>query len=138
MNCGHDQLNIQDFNEKINGFKSTYDLVYFLIDWLSQIKYKKWSYFFCADYQYRRKCGLCVIADDFNDFEELIREKILDRNFLFDYHEKLVPYLRCLFFAKKRCAVVFLMTFILTIIECSHNKNSGRFIWRKLLMNYWI
>ena len=32
MNCGHDQLNIQDFNEKINGFKSTYDLVYFLID----------------------------------------------------------------------------------------------------------
>ena len=98
-------MNIQDFNKKLNGFRSTYDLGCFLIDCLSQIKYKKWSYCFCVDHEHRRKCKLCVIVGNFNDFEKLIREK--------NTRQKLF-----VFFAKKRCAVVFLMKLILTLIEC--------------------
>lgn len=49
-----------------------------------------------------------MIVDDFNDFEELIGEKILDKNFLLDYHNKPFPYLRRLFFAKKTVCCCFL------------------------------
>ena len=118
--------------KNINGFRPTYDLLYFLIDCLSQIKDKKWSYCFCVDYKYRRKCELCTIVDDFNDFEELVGEKLLDKHFLLDYHKKLFPYVRRLFFAKKTS----LMKFTRTIIDYFHKKWSGNFIWEKLLMNY--
>ena len=29
MDCRHDQMNIQNYNKRINGFKSTYDLAFF-------------------------------------------------------------------------------------------------------------
>ena len=59
---------------------------------MSQIKYKGWSYYFCDDYENGRKCELCVIENDFNDFENLIAEKMLDRYFLLDYHHELLLY----------------------------------------------
>ena len=40
MDCGHEQMSIQDFHMKINGFKSTYSVAYFSINCLSLIKYK--------------------------------------------------------------------------------------------------
>ena len=53
-----------------------------------------------------------MINSDFNDFEDIIKVKIIDRDFLLDYHRKLIPYLRKLFYAKKlqKKSVVFLMT----------------------------
>lgn len=79
MGCGHDQMLIQSFIKMINGFKSTHDVMYFLLNCLLQIKYKNWDYCFCIDY--RRKYELSVIMNDFNDFEELIRENLLSRHF---------------------------------------------------------
>ena len=69
-NCGHNQMNIQEYHKKINGFKSIHDLAYFLINCLLQIKYKYWGYCFCTDYENRRKCELYVIVNDFSDFED--------------------------------------------------------------------
>ena len=110
-------MNIQEYHKKINGFKSIYDLAYFLINCLFQIKYKYWGYCFCTDYENRRKCELCVIVNDFSDFEDLIIEKRLDRYLLLDYHKRLLPYLRQLFFAKKLQFLVFLMKFTLTLFD---------------------
>ena len=98
----------QQFKEKINGFRTTYDIAYFLINCLSLIKYKGWNYCFCVDYGNRRKCELCVIGDNFDDFENVVGEKILDRDFLLNYHNKLYPYLRRLFFAEKTACCCFL------------------------------
>ena len=67
-----------------------------------------WSYCFCIDYSNERNCELCVINDDFGNFESDIREKILDRDFLLNYHNKFYPYLRRLFFAKKTACCCFL------------------------------
>ena len=78
MDCGHEQMSIQDFNKKINGFKSTYSVAYFLMNCLSLIKYKSWSYCFCIDYNNERNCELCVINNDFRNFESDIREKTLE------------------------------------------------------------
>ena len=105
MDCGHEQMTIQDFNKKINGFKSTYSIAYFLINRLSLIKYKSWSYCFCVG---GNKCELSIINDDFNNFENVMGENILDQNFLLEYHSKLYPYLQRLFFAKKSACCCFL------------------------------
>ena len=51
---------------------------------------------------------LCVIVDDFKDFEELLRENILDKNFLLGYPKQLFPYLRRLFLAKETATCCFL------------------------------
>ena len=59
MVCGHNEMSIQAFNKKNNGFKTTYDIFYFLFNCLSQIKYRFWSYCFCSDYQNQTKCKLC-------------------------------------------------------------------------------
>lgn len=72
MNFGHDQMNIQNFNKKINGFKSINDLAYFLINCLFQIKHKSLSYCFCNKVE--RQCELCVIDKNFYDLEETIKE----------------------------------------------------------------
>ena len=96
--------------KKNNGFKSIYELVYFLINCLLQIKSKIRSFCFCEEYKNGRKCELCLINSDFNDFEDIIKVKIIDRDFLLDYHRKLIPYLCKLFYAKKLKSVVFLMT----------------------------
>ena len=71
-------MSIQDFNKEIRGFKSTYNIAYFLINSLSLVKYKSWNYCFCIDYGNESKCELCVIEDDFGDFENVVHEKILD------------------------------------------------------------
>ena len=107
MDCRHEQMSIQDYNKKINRFKSTYSFAYFLINCLFSIKYKSWSYCFRIDYNNQKKCELCVINDDFGDFENVVFEKILDRDFLLDYHNKLYSYLRRLFFAKKTACCCF-------------------------------
>ena len=99
MDCGHEQMSIQEYNKKINGFKSTYSATYFLINCLSLIKCKSWSYCFCINYNNERKCELCVINDDFGDSQNVVSEKILDRDFLLDYHNKLYLSLQRLFFA---------------------------------------
>ena len=72
MNCGHDQMNIQNFNKKINGFKSINDLAYFLINCSFQIKHKSLSYCFCNKVE--RQCELGVIDKNFYDLEETIKE----------------------------------------------------------------
>lgn len=72
MNFGHDQMNIQSFNKKINGFKSINDLAYFEINCLFQIKHKSLSYCFCNKVE--RQCELCVIDKNFYDLEETIKE----------------------------------------------------------------
>ena len=108
MNCGNDQMSIQDFNKEIGGFKSTYNIAYFLINSLSLVKYKSWNYCFCINYGNESKCELCVIEDDFGDSENVVHEKILDRDLLLNYHNKLYPYLQRLFFAKKAACCCFL------------------------------
>lgn len=112
-------MNIQEYHKKINGFKSIYDLAYFLINCLLQIKYKYWGYCFCTDYENRRKCELCITVNDFDYFEELMRGKKLDRDFVSHYHQKLLPYLRQLFFAKKKIN--------LFSQQCIHALNSNIF-----------
>ena len=96
------KMNAQCFNKNINGFRSTYDLVYYLIDCLSQIICKKWSHCFCVDYKYRRKCELCTIVGDFNDCEELVGEKLLDKHFLLDYHQKIISLCSTSFLCQKK------------------------------------
>ena len=108
MDCGHDQTSIQNYNKKINGFKSTYELVYFLINSLLQIKSKIWSFCFFEEYENGKKCELYLINEDFNDFEDIIKVKIIDRDFLLDYQWKLIPYLRKLFYLKKTATCCFL------------------------------
>ena len=105
MDCGHEQITIQDFNKKINDFKSTYTIAYFLINCLSLIKYKSWSYCFCVG---EKKCELCIINGDFNNFEDVMGEDISDQNFLLEYQSKPYLYLRRLFFAKKSGCCCFL------------------------------
>ena len=56
---------------------------------------------FCAECENERKSDLCLINDDFNDFEDIIKVKITDRDFLLSYHWKVMTYLRKLFYAKK-------------------------------------
>ena len=55
-----------------------------------------------------RKSELCFIKSDFNGFEDMIKEKVIERFFL-SYQQKLIPYLGKLFYAKKLQSVVFLM-----------------------------
>ena len=38
--CRHDQMSIQEYNKKINGLKSSYDIVYFSLNCLVQIEHK--------------------------------------------------------------------------------------------------
>ena len=49
-----------------------------------------------------------MINDDFNDFEDIIKVKITDRDFLLSYHWKVMTYLRKLFYAKKKTFCCFL------------------------------
>lgn len=48
--CRHDQMSIQEYNKKINGLKSSYDIVYFSLNCLVQIEHKVWDYCFCSDH----------------------------------------------------------------------------------------
>ena len=137
MDCGHEQMSIQDFNKKINGFKSTYSIAYFLINCLSLIKYKSWNYCFCIDYGNEKKSELCVIGDDFGNFENVVCEKILDSDFLLNYHIKFYPYLWRLFFAKKTASCCFLdVKFILLLTNWMVKILIELFVWKKLLMHY--
>ena len=108
MDCGHDNMSIQEYNKKINGFKTPYELMYFLINCLSQIKYRYWPYCFCSDYGNEKKCEICLIVIKFRDFEEKLTENVFKIYFLVSYHKKLVPYLRKPFFAKKTATCCFL------------------------------
>ena len=57
-----------------------------------------------------RKSELCFIKSNFNNFEDMIKEKVIERDFFFSsYQQKLIPYLGKLFYAKKLQSVVFLM-----------------------------
>ena len=49
-----------------------------------------------------------MIVDDFKDFEELLRENLLDKNFLLGYPKQLFPYLCGLFLAKETATCCFL------------------------------
>ena len=55
INCRHDKISIQEYNKKINEFIKPYDIFYFLLDYLSQIKYTYWPCCFGSDYE-NRKC----------------------------------------------------------------------------------
>lgn len=39
-----------------------------------------WSYCFCSDYE-NRKCELCLIVDDFNNFAEMLHENVFNKYF---------------------------------------------------------
>ena len=51
-----------------------------------------------------------MIEQKFTDCEDIIREKIVDKNFLFDYHKKLISHLQFLFHAQKTAPCCFLDT----------------------------
>ena len=91
----------------------------FVSNKIQKLEHHDWSYCFCADYENRRKCELCITVNDFDYFEELMRGKKLDRDFVSNYHQKLLPYLRQLFFAKKK--------FNLFSQQCIHALNSNIF-----------
>ena len=44
-----------------------------------------------------RKGELCFIKSDFNDFEDMIKEKVIEWDFLLSYQQMLIPYLGKLF-----------------------------------------
>ena len=92
----------------------------FVSNKIQKLEHHDWSYCFCADYENRRKCELCITVNDFDYFEELMRGKKLDRDFVSNYHQKLLPYLRQLFFAKKK-------KFNLFSQQCIHALNSNIF-----------
>ena len=91
----------------------------FVSNKIQKLEHHDRSYCFCADYENRRKCELCITVNDFDYFEELMRGKKLDRDFVSNYHQKLLPYLRQLFFAKKK--------FNLFSQQCIHALNSNIF-----------
>ena len=91
----------------------------FVSNKIQKLEHHDWSYCFCADYENRRKCELCITVNDFDYFEELMRGKKLDRDFVSHYHQKLLPYLRQVFFAKKN--------FNLFSQQCIHALNSNIF-----------
>ena len=91
----------------------------FVSNKIQKLEHHDWSYCFCADYENRRKCELCITVNDFDYFEELMRGKKLDRDFVSNYHQKLLPYLRQVFFAKK--------SFNLFSQQCIHALNSNIF-----------
>ena len=91
----------------------------FVSNKIQKLEHHDWSYGFCADYENRRKCELCITVNDFDYFEELMRGKKLDRDFVSHYHQKLLPYLRQLFFAKKKIN--------LFSQQCIHALNSNIF-----------
>ena len=91
----------------------------FVSNKIQKLEHHDWSYCFCADYENRRKCELCITVNDFDYFEELMRGKKLDRDFVSNYHQKLLPYLRQVFFAKKN--------FNLFSQQCIHALNSNIF-----------
>ena len=108
----------------------------FVSNKIQKLEHHDWSYCFCADYENRRKCELCITVNDFDYFEELMRGKKLDRDFVSHYHQKLLPYLRQLFFAKKKNQFVFSTMYTRTQFEHFCTMNLEHFMWRILLMNY--
>ena len=108
MGCGHNKMSIQEYNQKTNGFKTPYEVVCFLINCLSQIKYRYWPCCCCSDYGNEKKCEICLIVLEFCDFEEKLTENVFSTDFLVIYHKKLVPYLRKPFFCQKNSNMLFL------------------------------
>lgn len=74
MDCRHATMTVQEFNKKIMGFKSTYELTYFLIYFLFEVKFQSWSYCFCDDNDHGQ-CEICIIEQTFSVCAEIIREK---------------------------------------------------------------
>ena len=94
----------------------------FVSNKIQKLEHHDWSYCFCADYENRRKCELCITVNDFDYFEELMRGKKLDRDFVSHYHQKLLPYLRQLFFAKKKSICFLNNVYTHSIRKFLHNE----------------
>ena len=106
MDSGHDQMSIQNYNEKIMDLNHGTNS-HFLKLILSQIK-SRIRFVFVQNMK-MRKSELCFIKINFNNFEDMIKEKVIERDFLLSYQQKLIPYLGKLFYAKKLQSLVFLM-----------------------------
>ena len=69
MECVHQLMSKQEYNKKICGFRTNYDLFFSLMNTLLQVKFNSYSYCFC-DWINQEKCLICEIITDFNGFEE--------------------------------------------------------------------
>lgn len=69
MEYEHQRMSKQEFNKKICGFKTNYDLYFFLIKTLLQIKFNGFSHCFC-DLLNQERCQIYQIVTDFNNFED--------------------------------------------------------------------
>ena len=69
MECGHHEMNKQEFNRKICGFKARYNLSFFLMNTILQIKYSEDLYCYC--HRNQKKCKICSITTDFTIINHL-------------------------------------------------------------------
>ena len=69
MECGHHEMNKQEFNRKICGFKGRYNLSFFLMNTILQIKYSEDLYCYC--HRNQKKCKICSITIDFTIINHL-------------------------------------------------------------------
>ena len=80
MDCSHDQMSIQNYNEKIMDLNHGTNS-HFLKLILSQIK-SRIRFVFVQNMK-MRKSELCFIKSNFNNFEDMIKEKVIERDFFF-------------------------------------------------------
>ena len=80
MECVHQLMSNEEYNKKIYGFRTNYDL-FFLMNTLLQIKFNRLSYCF-YDWIDQEKCLICEIITDFNGFEEELTRNMKNIDFL--------------------------------------------------------
>ena len=79
MECLHQLMPNEEYNKKIYGFRTNYDL-FFLMNTLLQIKFNILSYCF-YDWINQVKCLICEIITDFNGFEEELTRNMKNKIF---------------------------------------------------------
>lgn len=97
--CRHDQMSIQEYNKKINGLKSSYDIVYFSLNCLVQIEHKVWDYCFCSYHTNDRLWK-----------EEIPKNMLITKNFVLA---------SVVFFWKKICNMLFSWSVFLILFTLS-------------------
>ena len=80
MECVHQLMSNEEYNKKIYGFRTNYDL-FFLMNTLLQIKFNRLSYCF-YDWIDQEKYLICEIITDFNGFEEELTRNMKNTDFL--------------------------------------------------------
>lgn len=98
----------QQFNKKMCHFKGRYDLFFFLMNTLLQIKFDRYRYCFCDTLDNEEKCQFCVISTEFCDFEKDLNDNMIELEYLQNYQSQLYSYLCKLFYIKKELICCFL------------------------------